>query len=64
MIEIMLKMPYEILDENNNRLYIKTISNDGYSYFSNKVTINENIFYTFIKNIKKIKFVIKISKII
>ena len=58
-----VKNTYEILDENNNRLYIKTISNDGYSYFSNKVTINENIFYTFIKNIKKIKFVIKFQKL-
>ena len=58
-----IKNIYEILDENNNRLYIKTISNDEYSYFSNKVIIDEEIFYTFIKNIKKIKFVIKFQKL-
>ena len=57
-----VKNAYEILDENNNRLYIKTISNDEYSYFSNKVIIDENIFYTFTKNIKKIKFIIKFKK--
>ena len=58
-----VKNIYEILDENNNRLYIKTISNDEYSYFSNKVTIDENIFYTFNKDIKKMKFVIKFQKL-
>ena len=58
-----VKNTYEILDENDNRLYIKTISNDEYSYFSNKVIIDENIFYTFTKNIKKIKFVIKFQKL-
>ena len=58
-----VKNAYEILDENNNRLYIKTISNDEYLYFSNKVIIDENIFYTFTKNIKKIKFIIKFKKI-
>ena len=58
-----VKNAYEILDKNNNRLYIKTISNDEYSYFSNKVIIDENIFYTFTKNIKKIKFTIKFQKL-
>ena len=58
-----IKNTYEILDENNNRLYIKTISNDEYSYFSNKVIIDENIFYTFTKNIENIKFVIKFQKL-
>ena len=58
-----VKNTYEILDENNNRLYIKTISNDEYSYFSNRVIIDENIFYTFTKNIKKIKFIIKFQKL-
>ena len=64
MIESYVKNTYEILDENNNnRLYIKTISNDEYSYFSNKVIIDEEIFYTFTKDIKKIKFVIKFQKL-
>ena len=58
-----VKNSYEILDKNNNRLYIKTISNDEYSYFSNKLIINENIFYTFTKNIEKIKFIIKFQKL-
>ena len=59
-----VKNTYEILDENNNnRLYIKTISNDKYSYFSNKVIIDDNIFYNFNKDIKKIKFVIKFQKL-
>ena len=58
-----VKNTYEILDENNNKLYIKSISNDEYLYFSNRVIIDENIFYTFTKNIKKIKFVIKFQKL-
>ena len=58
-----VKNIYEILDGNNNRLYIKTISNDEYSYYSNKILIDENIFYTFTKNTKKIKFVIKFQKL-
>ena len=58
-----VKNRYEIIDENNNILYIKTISNDEYSYFSNKVIIDENIFYNFNKDIKKIKFVIKFQKL-
>ena len=59
-----VKNIYEILDENNNRLYIKTISNDEYSYYSNKIFIDENIFYNFTKNVKKIKFIIKFNKLI
>ena len=58
-----VKNIYEILDENNNRLYIKTISNSEYSYFSNKLIINEDIFYTFTKNIKKIKVIVKFQKL-
>ena len=58
-----VKNIYELLDENNNRLYIKTISNDKYLFFSNKLIINEDIFYTFTKNIKKIKIIIKFQKL-
>ena len=50
---------YEIFDENNNSLYISTINNNDYQYFSNKVSIKENIFYNFTKNVKNIKFRIK-----
>ena len=58
-----IKNIYEILDNDNNRLYIKTISNDEYLYFSNKVVIDEEIFYTFTKDIKKMRFVIRFQKI-
>ena len=59
-----VKNIYEILDENDNSLYIKSASNSEYSYFSNKVIIDENIFYTFTKNIENIKFVIKFQKLL
>ena len=58
-----IKNIYEILDENDNSLYIKAASNSEYSYFSNRVIIDEEIFYTFTKNIKKMKFVIKFQKL-
>ena len=45
---------YEILDENDNSLYIKSASNNEYSYFSNRLIIIMKIFfYNFTKNIKK-----------
>ena len=55
---------YEIFDENDNSLYIKYGSINEYSYFSNKLTINENVFYNFTKNVKKINFVIKFQMVI
>ena len=58
-----VKLIYEIFDENDNRLYIKSISNNEYLYFSNRVIIDENIFYNFITNVKKIIFVIKFQKL-
>ena len=58
-----VKNIYQILDENDNSLYIKSASNNEYNYFSNRVVIDEEIFYTFNKNIKKMKFVIKFQKI-
>ena len=58
-----VKNIYEILDKNDNSLYIKSVNNDENNYFSNKVTIDEEIFYTFTKNIKKIKFIIKFQKL-
>ena len=59
-----VKTIYQLLDENNNSLYIKSINNNKYSYFSNRIIIDENIFYNFTKDIKKIKFVIKFNKLI
>ena len=58
-----VKSIYELLDENNNSLYIKSVNNNQYNYFSNKMTIDENIFYNFTNNIEKLKFVIKFQKL-
>ena len=49
-----VKTIYEIFDENDNSLYIKSITNNDYQYFSNKLIIDENIFYNFNKDIKKL----------
>ena len=57
--KIYVNTVYEIFDENNNSLYISIINNNDYKYFSNKVSIKENIFYNFTKNVKNIKFRIK-----
>ena len=59
-----IKTIYELLDENNNSLYIKSVDNNNYPYYSNKIFIDENIFYNFNKSIKKIKFVIKFQKLL
>ena len=54
----------ELFDENDNSLYIKSVANNDYLYFSNGVIIDENIFYNFTKNVKKIKFVIKFQMLL
>ena len=54
-----VKTIYEILDENGNTLYVKSIINNEYSYFSNRVIIDEKIFYNFTKNVKQIKSIIE-----
>ena len=59
-----VKTIYEIFDENDNSLYIKSVTNNDYAYFSNRVIINENIFYDFNKVVKKIKFVIKFQMLL
>ena len=59
-----VKTIYEIFDENDNSLYIKSVNNSDYPYYSNKIFIDENIFYNFNKDIKKIKFVIKFQMIL
>ena len=59
-----VKTIYELFDENDNSLYIKSVNNNEYSYYSNKIFIDENIFYNFTKNITKIKFVIKFQMIL
>ena len=59
-----VKTIHEIFDENKNSLYIKSINNNEYSYFSNRVIVDENIFYNFNKDTKKIKFVIKFQMLL
>ena len=48
-----VKTIYEIFDENDNSLHVKSVSNNEYLYFSNRVIIDENIFYNFTKDVKK-----------
>ena len=59
-----VKTIYQLLDENNNSLYIKSINNNEYSYFSNRIIVDEDIFLNFTKDIKKVKFVIKFQKLL
>ena len=58
-----VKSIYELFDENNNSLYVKSVNNNEYLYFSNKIFIDENIFYNFTNNIKKLKILIKFQKL-
>ena len=37
-----VKTIYEIFDDNDNSLYIKSVTNNNYTYFSNRVIIDEN----------------------
>ena len=48
-----VKTIYEIFDEYNNSLYIKSVTNNNYAYFSNRVIVDEDIFYNFNKDVKK-----------
>ena len=59
-----VKTIYELFDEFNNSLYIKSVTSNGYIYFSNRVIIDENIFYNLTKNVKKFKFVIKFQMVL
>ena len=59
-----VKTLYKLFDENDNSLYIKSVNNNDYSYYSNKIFIDESIFYNFTKSIRKIKFVIKFQMIL
>ena len=59
-----VKTIYEIFDENDNSLYVKSTNNNRYSYFSNRIIVDENIFYNFTKDVRKIKFVIKFQMLL
>ena len=58
-----IKTICQLFDENNNSLCIKSVANNEYFYFSNRVIIDENIFYNFTNDVKKIKFVIRFQNI-
>ena len=59
-----VKTIYQLLDENDNSLYIKSINNNEYLYFSNRVIVDENIFYNLNKYIKKLKLLIKFQMLL
>ena len=59
-----VKTIYEIFDENDNSLYIRSIMNNNYAYFSNRVIVDEYVFYNFNKVVKKIKFAIKFQMLL
>ena len=60
-----VKTIYQLFDdENDNSLYIKSVTNNDYVYFSNRVIVDENIFYNFNKVFKKIKFIIKFQMLL
>ena len=44
-----VKSVYQIFDEFNNSLYTKSVNNNNYTYFSNRVIVDENIFHNFAK---------------
>ena len=48
-----VKTIYEIFDKTNNSLYIKSVANNNYTYFSNRVIIDENIFTILLRMLKK-----------
>ena len=48
-----VKTIYEIFDKNYNSLYIRSVTNNNYTYFSNRVIVDENIFIISIRFLKK-----------
>ena len=58
------KTIYETFDETNNSLYVKSVTDNNYTYFSNRVIVDANIFYNFTKNVKKIKFAIRFQMLL
>ena len=48
-----VKTIYEIFDENDNSLYIKSVTNNNYTYFSTRVIVDEKIFMILLSMLKK-----------
>ena len=59
-----VKTLIEMIDDNDNSLYVQSVTNNNYTYFSNRVIVDENIFHNFNKVVKKIKFVIKFQMLL
>ena len=53
-----VKTIYQLFDENDNSLYIKSVTNNEYTYFSNRVIVDENIFYNFNKVVKELNLLL------
>ena len=58
-----MKIFIELLDENNNSLYVKSNLIKNIVSMKIRFFIIENIFYNFVNNVKKLKFIIKFNKI-
>ena len=48
-----VKSIYEIFDETNNSLYVKSVANNNCTYFSNRVIVDENFFIILLRILKK-----------
>ena len=48
-----VKTLFEIFDENDNSLYIKSVTNNNYTDFSNRVIVDKNIFIILLRMLKK-----------
>ena len=48
-----VKTIYQLFDENDNSLYIKSVTNNNYMYFSNRIIADENIFIILLRMLKK-----------
>ena len=44
-----VKTIYEILDENDNSLYVKSVNNNSYQYFSNRIFLMKIFFIILLK---------------
>ena len=49
-----VKTIYEIFDENDNSLYIKSVTNNNYTYFQNRVIVDESIFIILLRILKNL----------
>ena len=53
-----VKTIYQLFDEFNNSLYIRSVTNNNYIYFSNRVIIDENFFIILIRMLKKLNLLL------